>query len=387
MKSIQITLLGLSLMLMPATFQSCTEHHHHDHEAEEHHHDEHEGEEHHHDEHDEHEGEEHPGTHAEEGSSVLTVHIHDHEAELLGIRPDTISPTAFSAAICVSGEVKADASESSVVTAPTSGTLVIPNGITVGARVGAGATIANIDGSKVSGADVEGANAATLRSTREDYERMDALRKKGLVTASQLNAAREAYERAQALTSKTAATRRATAPIAGVITSMLVANGAYVQAGEPIATVARSSRLTLTANLPDRYASFVPQISGARIKVPGTDRIIDISDYNPRQLTSSSQSTSANAGFIPVAMSFDNPGISGGSTAAQVYLLGTPRSGAIAVPSAAIVEDQGAKFVYRITGPEHYMKTPVTVGQSNGSEPVDTGAWSHPQPLIPACHA
>ena len=324
--------------------------HDHDHDHEGHHAEE--------------EADEHGHSH-DEASPLLGVQIHDHEAELLGIKAEKIEAGSFTPALSVGADISSSTSESSLVVAPTTGTLVIPETVAVGSRLASGATVATIDPSKVTGSDIESSNAATLRSTSEEYERMQRLFEKRLVTASQLNQAREAYEVARAMSgSKAGATRRATAPLAGVVTALLAQNGAFVQAGEPIAQIARTTRLTMKANVPDRYSAFIPQVTGARIEIPGREGLIDVSASNPSGLSAAPVS---NGGYIPVSMSFDNPGIASGSTAARAYLLGTPRHGVISVPRKALIEDQGSYFVYRVTGPEHYRKTPVTIGATDGS--------------------
>lgn len=297
--------------------------------------------------------------------SLLTVHIDDHDAEILGIEVKPVEKGLFRPALLTNAEISSSTSGYSVVVAPTSGTLIIPDRVAVGAKVTAGETIATIDPSKVTGSDIEGVNAATLRSTRDEYERMKKLKEKGLVTASQLNSAREAYEIAQATVSKAGTSRRATAPTAGTLTELLLPNGAYVQAGDQIATVSRLSRLTLKANLPDRYASVLPTISGVKVEIPGREGVIDLGDYNLSPLSDAVQSQST-GGYIPVVFTFDNPGLSSGRNSARAYLLGAQRQDVLTVPVSAVVEDQGNYFVYTVPEEMHYLKTPVETGASDG---------------------
>lgn len=357
MKQISSILIAAAMLPSFVTMNtSCTsrvshdDHEMHDHQSEKGH--DHESEE------------DHDHEHGGEESSLLTVHIEDADADLLGISVDTIGLSQFAPALTVAGELGSSSSRSAMAVAPTSGVVKIGDAITVGARVAPGQTIATIDASRVGGSDIQADAEAALRAAKEEYERLRPLRERGLVTATQLNQAREAYERAKAAISPAAGARRATAPVEGVITDILAPNGSYVEAGQPIAVISGGGALTLRANVPDRHSSFIAGLSGAVIRPAGSERTIDIADYNGRLLTSGA-GTSVN-GYIPVSFTLDNPGLPGGNTVVSVDLLGAPVNGVIAVPREAVINDQGYTFVYVVTEPEHYLKTPVTTGRSDG---------------------
>ncbi len=311
-----------------------------------------------------HETESKSSAHPENESSLLTVHIEDDDAELLGILTDTIRESSFRPAITVAGEISSSTSRAGIVVAPTSGVIRIPDDITVGSRVVKGGKIAAIDASVVGGSDRQTEAEARLRAAREEYERLKPLLDRGLITATQLNQAREAYELAKAAISPAASSRSATTPVEGVVTALLTPNGSYVEAGQPIASVSGSGKLNLKVSVPDRHATFLSGLSGAIIHPAGIERSIDIEDYNGQFATGGS-TTSIN-GYIPVACTFDNPGLPGGASSVSVDLLGTPVNGVIAVPREAVINDQGYTFVYLATEPEHYIKTPVTTGRTDG---------------------
>ncbi|MDE6427524.1 MAG: efflux transporter periplasmic adaptor subunit, partial [Muribaculaceae bacterium] len=67
---------------------------------------------------------------------------------------------------------------------------------------------------------------------------------------------------------------------------------------------------------------------------------------------------------------FNNDGTLAPGSPVEAWLLSEGGEPVIALPLTAITEQQGEHFVYREVMPEHYLKTPVVLGASDGERVV-----------------
>lgn len=300
---------------------------------------------------------------------------HDHGNEIVvspedasrfGIEVECISPSQFSEVVKVIGEVMPAASDQGVVTAPTSGIVSLPKNITQGKSVGKGTMIASISAKGVSGGDANEAARVNLDAAKRELDRVTPLLKDGIVTKKDYNDALQAYESAKAAYSTKAAGGIATSPIDGVVGNVLVGDGAYVDVGQPIATVLRSTRLTLKALLPQRYIAFLPVIETANIIPPQSEEIIKLSETGGKLMSAMTASGNEQQGYIPVYFSFENNGKIAPGSPAETYLIGGTKAQALTVPISAVTEQMGEKFVYRKKDDHGYEKCVVKTGRGDG---------------------
>ena len=147
---------------------------------------------------------------------------------------------------------------------------------------------------------------------------------------------------------------------------MMVADGEYVEAGQPIATIARSTRLTLKALLPQKYISFLPLIETANIIPAQSESVISLKENGGKLLSSSVSGGNDIQGYIPVYFTFDNNGAVAPGSAADVYLIGNMRGATLTVPVSALTEQMGESFVYVKEDDHGYDKRNVKVGRNDG---------------------
>lgn len=305
----------------------------------------------------------HPEEAPQSGHSEIV--LHREQAERFGLCVDTIHPGTFAEVIRVTGQIIDSPLSASVVTAPTAGVVKFVSGIQQGASVKAGAAVATISASGIAGGDRNTADRAALEAAKRELDRVTPLHQKGIVSTKDYNAALQAYELAKAQFSPSAASGTAKAVSSGVIGDLLVSNGQYVEAGTPIASVSANRRLTLRADVPDRYYSEVARVGNAHIVLPHDGSTVDLASLNGKKVTGESGQR-VSPGYIPVYFSFDNKGLTLPRTIVDVYLIGAPRSGVLSVPVTAISEQQGHNFVYVQLDDECYEKVPVTLGASDG---------------------
>ena len=293
--------------------------------------------------------------------------LHPEVAERFGVKTDTIRRGGFRRSVSASGIVLNSSSDLATVTAPAAGIVEFPRGTDLGAEVKAGSVIATIDSRSVSGGDAAAAARADYENARREYERISALWADRLVTAAEHAAAEAAYRRAEAAYSRPAASGTAKSPISGIITSLEAMRGQYVEAGEPIATVASSKTLTLRIDLPIRYASDPAAFTDARVKLPYSGRVIDIAEAGGHRVASTGMPAAGNtSAYIPVYFKVVNDGTFTPGLSFSAELLANETGNIISVPLDALSEQQGRMYVYKKIDDECYIKMPVSTGKSDG---------------------
>lgn len=333
------------------------DHGHHDHETQEAH------EAHAHEGHEAHEHEAHEHGAAKANGEIV---LHKEIADQFGVVIDTVASGDFSSTVRAAGVVVTASSADAVVSAPTAGIVRFAPGMEPGRSVGRGTAIATVDASNVSGGDANIAAKAALEAAKTEYERIEALYKDRLATIGERNAALAAYNAAQAAYSPAAATGRAVSPIAGIVTSLVVRQGQYVNAGDLIATVASPGEQTVRIDLPQRYYSQAPSFSDATLILPYDGGTVRLSEYGGKRISGTPVASQGTAAYVPVFFSAGNtPGLVAGTTFAA-YLLGAPRHDVVSVPVTAISEQQGDYFVYEQLDDECYAKRRVDIGATDG---------------------
>ncbi len=308
-------------------------------------------------------------SHNDEGGHEGSIHMEPEDAERYGVSAKEVYAGNFRDAVKTAAEVLPAASDISTASAPSSGMVVLADGITPGALVKAGQTVARIKSDGISGGDVNAAARVEIENARRELDRVKPLLEEGLVTKKEYNDALAAYDAAKAAYSPKAASGAVRAPRSGVVTSIPAGEGAFVNTGDPVAVISGSGRLTLRALLPSRHASMLPSLSGVVITPHGSEgEAVDLSGFGGKLLSSSSATSSETPGYIAVYYTFDNSAPVVAGSAAEVYLQGTVRQGVISVPVKALAEQLGEKFVYVKTGAHEYEKRHVVTGASNGTE-------------------
>lgn len=288
-------------------------------------------------------------------------------AEKFGVKTAVIKGAPFSQAIKVSGVIENSPGEEAAIVAKSSGAVNFNANAIPGREITAGMSIGTISSKGFTGGDADEVASLQLKAAQKELERITPLYKEGIVSEKEFNAVKAAYDQASATSSGRKSGSVLVSPIAGAITGLLVAQGQYVATGEPVATVARNTKLILRADLPQRYYSSLSGIKDANIKLASADTVISISKANGHRISTSTNAGAQN-GYIPVYFTMDRlPGIIPGSNA-EVYLLTEARDSVVTLPVNALVEQQGKLFAYVKIDDHGYEKRNVTTGLSNGRD-------------------
>lgn len=327
-------------------------HHHHHSEAAEHEHD--------HDHGDAHAEKEHASASHDE------ITLSPDMAERFGVTTETVAVAPFCDALKVSGEILSAPTDAAVLVAPTSGIISFSRGIEPGSQIGSGAAIARVSATGVTGGDPNQAARAALDAAKRELDRIKPLYDERLVTASEYNAAVRDYEAAKAGYSSSASAGTIKSPISGIITSIDAQQGQYVEVGTPVASVSSSARLTLRADVPQRYLNRVASFNDALVSLPYSDSAVTLSEIGGKRTASAGNVASNSPGYLPVYFSFNNDGQFIPGAGVDVYLRSDNASDLISVPLTALSEQQGQFYVFVRLDDECYRKVLVNTGRNNG---------------------
>ena len=310
--------------------------------------------------------------HAHEGEAAHgEIVLSPERAREAGVEVETIQPGKFSSAIRTSGVLSPSGNGSATVTSLTSGILSWNGAAPVpGQRVSDRETIARVSAGGMGAGDAVTRAAIAFEAAEKEYLRAKSLLEDRIISQREFTAieadyltARNAYQGSSA--DEAGDGVAVSSPIDGSITGVLKTEGDYVSAGEAIATVSSDSRLRLTADLPEKYASLRNSISGVNFKLHYGDTPVCLTGTEGRPV-SVGRSVSATSAYIPVTFEFANRyGLMNGSYV-EAWLLTDSRDGVISVPESALTEEQGEFFVYVRLDEECYRKVPVTLGGRNG---------------------
>lgn len=336
----------------PVMWSSCSGHHHereHEHaHAHEHNGHSHEAIE---------EGEDHDGD---------EIVLEPDAARRFGVETTVVAPASFSETVKVTGYIELNPANLSNAVARSAGILTFAKGIVPGMTVRAGQTLASVSGAGVAGGDLNAVTAAELDAARRELDRLQPLYDSGVVSLKELNAAKAAYNRAKNASTGSGGGSAVVAPRGGVITSIDVAQGAFVDAGTVVAVISSGEEMILRADLPQKYASRASSFTGANFRTVSADSVYSVSDFGGRRVSSSSAPTKTMPGYLPIYFSLSGAGQLTADTFAEIYLIGGQRDNVISVPKDAITEEQGQRFVFVQIDEHGYEKRNVSIGATDG---------------------
>lgn len=210
---------------------------------------------------------------------------------------------------------------------------------------------------------------AQVKKLEANYRRASELVKQQMVSVGDhdqlrydLENARAAWRLAQLELSYT----NVTAPISGVVASRSIKAGNFVQINTPIIRIVDNSRLEATLNVPERDLTTLREGLPVRMQVdalPGrtfegtVDRIAPVVD--------------AGSGTFRVVCAFDpdggaaQPGVLQPGMFARIRIDYDSRAAALAIPRAALLEDDGEAAVY-VVRDGTAVRTGITTGYVDG---------------------
>ncbi len=261
-----------------------------------------------------------------------------------------------------------------MVVAKAGGIVSLPeDGLVEGQGVSAGQELMAIGGGDLAGdnLDVRLREAESkFNLAKKEYERKQLLAKDKIVAESELLQAKANYEIAEAaydnLRKNFAAGRLSlTAPISGFVSRLLVSNGEFVEAGQPVAAISQGRDVLLRAEVQPAYYPLLKDIAGAKIRRLNSGVVYDLGDMNGR-LVSYGKSVDVASPLVPVVFQLQNLADLLPGTFVELYVRTRGERPALTVPSVSVVEEMGNHFVYVQLTPELFEKREVKIGRADG---------------------
>lgn len=296
-------------------------------------------------------------------NDILVAELEPETARRLGVVTEVVRRGDFAEALAVGAVVEPSAASQAVLVADAPGIVTYRSGITQGSQVARGTVVATIDGSTVAGGDANARAWAEYDAARQEVDRLAPLHADGIVSTRDYNAAVARMNTLKAACTASPSGGAVTATTSGTVVSLDVAQGAYVQAGEPVATIATGSGALLKVSVPARHAALASAAGGFTLQLPGSEHL-----YSSQELGARARGDARVVvnGYIQLYYTVDSPTLLPGMTA-RVYLEGQTHGGVLSVPVGAVDEEQGTYWVYVKLDEDCYRKTPVTTGRRSGS--------------------
>ena len=274
------------------------------------------------------------------------------------------------------GEILSAPGDEVTVAAKSNGTIRFSGSANiVGSPIRAGQSMFSISGGEIPVENVAAAkqsSRAELSSAQAEFSRASELIKDKLITQGEFQSAKLRVQNAQIAASNlnrnySAGGKSLTAPISGFVKNILVSEGQYVSAGQPLATVTKNQRLLLRADVSLKDADRISSVQEANFTIIQNNLSYNTKALNGK-LLSIAKTTGGNSPYIPVHFQIDSkPGILPGSFA-EVYLKTVPIYDALVITVSALVEEQGIFFVYVQTQGESFQKRELKLGANDGEK-------------------
>lgn len=274
------------------------------------------------------------------------------------------------------GEIISAPGDEVTVAAKSNGIVkFVGNNNVTGSSIRAGQSMFNVTGGEIAFENIDASKQsarAELNTAKSELERASELIKDKLITQGEFKQAQLRYEQAQITLNNlkrnySGGGKSLSSPINGFIKNIMVSEGQYVTAGQPLAAITKNQRLILKADVSLKDADKISSIGEANFTIIQNKQSYNTKDLNGK-LLSIAKTTSGNSPFIPVHFQIDSkPGMLPGSFA-EVYLKTIPINDALVIPVSALVEEQGIFYVYVQTEGESFQKRELKLGANDGKK-------------------
>ncbi len=280
----------------------------------------------------------------------------------------------FSDIIKTSGQILSAPGDEVLVTAKASGVVLFSGNKTIiGSEVSAGMSLFTISSGDLAkgNIDVEFKEAkANYEKSKADFDRATELVKDKIVSQKDFQQTKLDFENAQITYNSisknySSSGQNVSAIMNGFVKNIFVAEGQYVEAGTPLATISKNKKLILQASVSQKYFEKLSTITSANFRTSDGGKVYGTAQLNGK-IISYGKSTTSNSPFIPVTFEIDNTGNLIPGSVVEVYLKSSPIPAALSVPVSSLIEEQGNFFVYVQTGGESFQKREVSLGANDG---------------------
>lgn len=281
---------------------------------------------------------------------------------------------AFGQVIKTTAQVLPAQGDEVLVTARASGVAMFTAGALLpGMEVVSGRPVMSISSAGLADNNM-GVRLAEARNNYEkaqaDLKRAEELASERIVSERDLLQVRTEYENARAVFENlnrhfSQAGQTVSSPMAGIVKDLLVENGQFVEAGQPLFSVMQNRRLLLRAGVPQRYARDLSALETANIRLPNHEQTFTLEQLGGK-IISVGRAANPDNYLIPVLLEVNQTGdlLPGGF--AELFLISRSQQEVLTIPREALMEEQGTYYVFVQLTPELFAKREVTIGSTDG---------------------
>lgn len=313
--------------------------------------------------------------------------LSEKQAKAAGVMTETAAEGEMMTAIRVSGVLMAGQGDEQTVAATAAGIVRLAGAaMAEGAKIGQGQLIATVTAKGLQDGDPYARARADFEAAEKAYKRAAELAKDNIIAQKEYEQARRDYEAARS--AYDAQAQHITqggvgimSPTGGYVKSLLVRNGDYVSVGQPIAVVTKQRRMMLRADVPVGHVREIGTVADARFRMAGSGTTRRVSEMNGR-VTGRGCSVTEGTAYVPVTFEFDNIGDIVAGAYADVWLLTASQKSCISVPTAAIMESEGEKYIFVQTEHDAYMRRIVETGGTDGERTEITSGLAKGEKVV-----
>ncbi|MBQ8223307.1 MAG: efflux RND transporter periplasmic adaptor subunit [Bacteroidales bacterium] len=319
-------------------------------------------------------------------SSQPAAHSHDHNHEggiTFGLDQQAkidfevveVVSEPLSQVIRTSAQIVPSQESEKILTATTSGIVNFEDkDIVQGQDVKAGQVLFSIDNDNMADGSLAVRRQeieAEYQKAKADYERKQSLAEDKIISQSELLDAKTEYLKAEKhyqnmIQNYPEGKTLHKASISGSIKDILVSNNSYVEAGQPIMTLAQNDRLYIRADVQSKYYPVLKNIKTANIKTANDGKVYSLNDLSGR-LLSYGKTTDVSNPLIPITFEVKNNGILIPGSFVEIFITVESEQMGIMLPNTAIVEEMGIYCVFVQTCTDSFEKRIVTKGVTDGN--------------------
>ncbi len=280
---------------------------------------------------------------------------------------------SFGQVIKTTAIVRSAPSDEVTISARTAGIVKFTgDGLLVGKSISSGQTLLNISGDEMAdnNSSTRFAEARNnYEKAKSDFDRMIALAKEKIVSDKDLLESKNKFENAQAIynnlnTHFSEKGQNVKATMNGFVKQVFVENGQFVEAGQPLVSVAKNQSLLLQAEVQQKYAAAVSHVSSAIIRIPSENKSYTLAELHGK-IAAIGKSTGSNF-QIPVSLQISNNGDFFAGSFVDLFLKASGDQQVLTVPNTALLEEQGIYFVFVQQHPELFEKREIKTGATDG---------------------
>ena len=295
--------------------------------------------------------------HNHQQEESLSHEAHDHEENhaqdaTYGIKE--ITPQDFQEVIHTSGKIMPAQGDEITLTAIHDGVVVFGNkALFPGESVHTGEKLITISGKGLIHDNIETTfmdSKSAYETAKANFERAQLLNEDKITSDKEFSEIKMAFEKAKnnyeaVRQNYSAGGQKVSASTNGFIKTIFVAEGQFVNTGQPLLKITKNKRLVVKADVPQQYFSMLSKIQTANFMTVYDQKLHKTDELNGK-LISYGKSTGDNSLFTPIYFEIDNVGNLLAGSFIEVYLHTVKITNAVVIPKTALLEEAGRYYVY-----------------------------------------